>query len=153
LPILVSGIFLLLDYWLPAKVYEEEPITSWQESRGGRRFKAQMAFIKTSTFVFDAPPEVEEHLTYDDLDRPIFVIEATPFLKTVKTVSITIGNELLEWDPEQTIYNNVPFLPYLLTLSALFTWVRKEFNEINYWLSLSPPLLLSILILIAVFGV
>jgi hypothetical protein len=153
LPILIAGIFLLLDYWLPAKVYEEEAVTSWQETRGGRRFRAQMAFVRTSTFVFDAPPEVEERLNYDDLDRSLFTIETTPFLETVKTISVNIGNELLEWEPDQTIYNNVPLLPYLLTLSALFTWVRKEFNEINYWLSISPPLLLAVLILIAILGV
>jgi hypothetical protein len=92
LPILIAGILLLLDYWLPAKVYEEEAVTSWQEARGGRRFRAQMAFVRTSTFVFDAPLEVEERVSYDNLDPSLFVIETTPFLKTVKTVSVNIGN-------------------------------------------------------------
>jgi hypothetical protein len=153
LPILLFGIFLLLDYWLPSKIYEEEAITGWEETRGRRSFKTNMGFMQTQTFAFDAPVEVERPYDYEGIYKPLIHIEATPFLKTVKSVSVTVENELWEWSPEQTIYNNVPFLPYLITLSALFTWVRKEFTPTNYWLSLSPPLLLIILVLIAVFGV
>lgn len=153
LPILLFGIFLLLDYWLPSKIYEEEAIRGWEETRGRRSFRTNMGFMETLTFAFDAPIEVEQQYDYEGIYKPMISIKATPFLKTVKSVSVTIENELWEWNPEQTIYNNVPFLPYLLTLSALFTWVRKEFTPTNYWLSLSPPLLLVVLILIAAFGV
>lgn len=153
LPILLFGIFLVFDYWMPSKIYEEEAIQGWRESRGRKAFRTTMSFMQTPTFAFDAPSEVEEHYDYEGIYKPRMSIEATPFLKTVKSVSVTIENELWEWNPEQTIYNNVPFLPYLLILSALFTWVRKEFNPMNYWLSLSPPLLLFILILVGTLGV
>lgn len=150
--VLVAGIILVADYWLPSTIYKEEVISVWQEFRGGRRFKTDLSFIKTKRFAFDVPPEVSSKFDYEGLNASL-TIEATPILKTVKSVSAFVEDEYWTWEPDQTIYNNVPYLPYIILLSSIFVRRRKEFNEANYLLSAVPPLLLGILILIEIFGV
>jgi len=142
---LFASTILILDYWLPGKIYKEEAVEIWQETRA----KVQMVFITTKHFAFDAPLELDSQYGLSTM----LTIEATPILRTVKSVSATISKEYWSWEPEQTIYNNVPYLPYVILVGALVVWRRKDFNEVNYWLSLVPLLLCGLLILISVFSV
>lgn len=150
--VLIIAVILLSDYWLPSTVHKEIAVEGWQEMRGRGSSAILMSFMKTKSFKFDAPNEVHSGYDYNGESRNVISIETTPVLKTIKTLETQINNELWTWEPETTVYTNVPFLPYLLFISSIISLVRKTFSETNYWLAIIPNLLLGLIILIWLFA-
>lgn len=149
-PLFCISLFLLIDYWIPSRSYQEVAETGWQDRLGGSRHSQGelVSFMKTKSFAFDVPHELG--LSYDyyaDKKVPL-TIEVTPMLKTVKTVSIKFDGEYWKWKSTYTIYTHWPFLPYLLFFSALFVILRRDFSEINYWMCFMPAMVFSILLMI-----
>ncbi len=150
--VLIIGVILLSDYWLPSTLHKERAVLGWQEMRGRRSSAILMSFMKTKSFTFDAPNEVHSGYNYSGESRSLISIETTPILKIIKSLETQINNELWAWGPETTVYTNVPFLPYLLFISSVISLARKTFSETNYWLATIPSLLLGLTILIWLFA-
>lgn len=147
---LFATLILLVDHYLPPKYYEEIADRGWQQRLGGtRRSRGELiSTMHTKNFTIGVPNEV--HVNYDYFVKPeIIKISVSPLFHIPETIWVPTQKGLYKFEALRTIYSNI-FLLYLLSLSSIFTAVRKEYTLVNYGLCYLPMLIAGIIIYIMI---
>jgi hypothetical protein len=146
-PLLAFSIFLIADYYLPSRQFEETVRYGDQKRTGSSRNGRNTTYVSlmiTENFTVVVPSYVHLQYPYNDENRPKLHVEATPFQKTIKRAWLQLNDHIITFSPA-SLYTGVPF-HYLLLISALFTASRKEYSKLNYSLCGLPILFTAIIV-------
>ncbi len=152
IPILAFAILLMIDFYLPTRLFREVAEEGWQKlpkayykHSGYANDELMVSRMRTKSFEFIVPDEVHTNYNYYSHKDTLY-IATTPILRTVKNVSLTTDGALIRWDVQETIYTR--FIPwhFLLLASSLFTVFRKNYSQLNYSLCFLPALILGVIL-------
>jgi hypothetical protein len=144
-PVLMFSISLILDKYLPYKVFYETPVMGWQEGRKVSKHKSEYrSFMQSQSFVFEVPNNVHIDYPYYEKDKPAFEISVTRIFRFPIHIRFEMDNR------KNSFY--VPHLPvttyfswnWLLLLSTLITVIVRKSTPLTYGM---PFVLLAVVLL------
>ncbi|HEY5744764.1 MAG TPA: DnaJ domain-containing protein [Chryseolinea sp.] len=146
--ILAYAVLLAVDYFLPAKVYQEVGVAGWQETYGqNRRGRGGLVYnyMQTTHFTLTVSDELHSRYNYDATEKQPLVVKTTTIYRIPTTVSLA--------DKETTTTYRILSTPFsegiarpliLLIVTSIILWFRK-YSYVNY-MNCFMPLLLFFLV-------
>ena len=135
---------LMIDYFLPGKIYEEVGIMGWQERHGGGRRSrgAIYSYMQTDHFILNVPDEL--HVSYDynaTVKQPLF-IKTTIVFKIPTTVHCTDKKTSMTYPVLDTPLSNGIVRPLILFIVTAIILLFRKFSYITFSNGFMPSLLL-----------
>jgi hypothetical protein len=115
IPVALYGFMLVVDSFLPRKVYHE---IGWYGDN---------QYMQTTTFLIEVPSEI--YVKYD-FEKPVPLnISTTPIFKKLKEASFTIDNQHYIWDISSWFRT---FTEALLLICSFYVASEKEYTRKKY---------------------
>ena len=145
--ILAYAVLLTIDYFLPAKVYQEVGVVGWQEAYGQHRGKGGLiySYMQTTHFTLTISDELHLRYNYDAPEKQPLVVKITKICKIPTTVSLADKETNTTYRVLSTPFSEGIARPLiLLIVTAIILWFRK-YSYVNY-MNCFMPLLLFFLV-------
>jgi len=144
--ILVVAVVMVIDYFLPSRVYQESVIHSWQERRGGGRHTYYANMLQTAHFTMRVPSPVYVNHYKIDQSRQLTVLQS-PILRILRVVSNVDGKKIIVNLPDTLYYFSLtkPFILLGITIGVLLI---RRYDFWTYHFCYAPAFVLIFILLV-----
>ncbi len=148
---LAFALVIIVDYYLPQVEYREVAESGWQRRLGARKSSKPrrtgsrgelVSYMKTKHFIIAVPDEIHIDYDYYATNKKVLTIAVSPIFNIPSTLSLEKDGLYYTVDIERTIFSNRGKVHFLLFIFSLFIVLRKDYSELNFCISIIPPLLL-----------
>lgn len=135
---------LMIDHFLPGKIYKEVGIMGWQERHGGgRRSRGTIySYMQTDHFILNVPDELHVGYDYNAAVKQPLLIKTTVIFKIPITVQCSDKKSTMTYRMPGTPLSNGTTRPLILFAVTSIIVCFSKYSYVNYMNSFMPSLLL-----------